>query len=900
MLVEDHFQYLLADQVYYEPLSLYQPLESDYLEAVRRAVPDSWEISRRELWYDCQPPEANTPVQGWKIHLSATLANSTPVLVSAARVLCRAGVPFKFLSDKLMLSITNGKRWPRGSAGKFITAYPESTEQCGELLESLYEAMIGYKGPYILSDRRYRDCSVVYYRYGGISPIRRTDVNGAPVYIIKDADGQYVDDERSPYFHLPEGITDPFCSEEEEEADTGGEPTLKDGRYLIESALAFSNPGGVYLAKDRESGKEVIIKEARPFAYVTQQGTDAVWQLKKEHRLLTMLEDTGIAPRPVDFFRDWEHYYLVQELLQGTILRGHLAGISISLRTQLTHEYAKEFYDKYCKLFTRLAEVLQILHDREIVFSDLSHYNVMVLEDGEVLKLIDFEGAYERGVDVATLMFTPGFVPRQVMDEGSAKLEDDYFAFGGLMMSGLFPMNSVLGLDRNAHKRFLRAMRNDLSLPDEIAELISSLLDQDRTLRPRPSQVISVLQRDYEIKKPEVGTAEADEEELPKLLDRILDFIESTADSGREDRLFPADPTVYDTNPLSVAHGACGVALAFQRARGSVSQEIIDWIIKREIAPVTYSPGLYMGLSGIAWTLLELGYRKQAENVMGMTRDHHLLWRSPDLFYGAAGWGMAQLKFFLETGNEEYLAGARRAGKYILESRQEEEGKCWWETQEGICCGLAHGAAGISLFLLYLYLATGNEEGLQVGRKGLEFVVDKAIENLDGGITWRAWEGEPTYTPYWRWGSCGIGISLLRYWRALDEPHYKQLVDDILIDTDRKYTIFPSFFFGLAGIGDFYIDLAMLGEENERESALLGARKALAGLLLYRLEREGGLAFPGESLSRISCDFGTGSAGIAFFLHRYMTQDKPLFMLDELLQEKRAVAAGKGELAAAV
>ena len=38
----------------------------------------------------------------------------------------------------------NGKRWSRGGAGKFITIYPLNTAQCGELLESLYQMLIGY------------------------------------------------------------------------------------------------------------------------------------------------------------------------------------------------------------------------------------------------------------------------------------------------------------------------------------------------------------------------------------------------------------------------------------------------------------------------------------------------------------------------------------------------------------------------------------------------------------------------------------------------------------------------------------------------------------------------------------------------------------------------------------
>jgi hypothetical protein len=44
------------------------------------------------------------------------------------------------------------------------------------------------------------------------------------------------------------------------------------------------------------------------------------------------------------------------------------------------------------------------------------------------------------------------------------------------------------------------------------------------------------------------------------------------------------------------------------------------------------------------------------------------------------------------------------------------------------------------------------------------------------------------------------------------------------------------------------------------------------------------MAFPGDTLSRVSCDYGTGSAGIALFIHRLLHGGATDFMLDELLE----------------
>jgi len=882
MLVQDSFVYMLASKMYYESLDRYQFDEGDFIEPIRRIVPADWQLKRKNVWVHCNPPHLALPQQGWKIHLSATLANAAAVLTTAARLLIPQGVPFKFLLDKSVVLFSNSKRWARGGAGKFVTIYPTNTAHCGQLLESLYQAMIGYQGPYILSDRRYRDSGIVYYRYGGIHPTQRLDVSGTPVAVMQASDGEFVDDERAPYFRLPADMQDPFAREQTPpgQAEAG---TLKEGRYQIRSVITFSNPGGVYVATDRRSDKQVIIKEARPYTNVSPRGTDAVWLLKKEHRLLQILESEGIAPRPLDFFKDWEHYYLVEEFLPGRILRGYLADTSLTLRTRPTLADAEEFFTRYRKLFARIAEVLAQLHAHGIVFSDLSHYNVMVMDGGEDIRLFDFEGAYEQGVDIATLLYTPGFAPKEMLDAGSAAVEDDYYALGSLMMAGLIPINSLLVQDPLAYERFLVATIRDFGVAPDIADCIRGALATERSRRLRPALVAEVLRRAPPATSvPEVGSYEADIEDWPRLVESILAYIESAADFSREDRLFPADPMVFDTNPLSVAYGACGVALVLQRITGTVPTPVMDWILHHQLRAETCPPGLYVGLSGVAWTLLELGLTRKALEVLCLTRGHHLLWRSPDLFYGAAGWGMTQLRFFLATADESYLTAAQQAGEFLLQARQEDEGRYWWPAQGEISCGLAHGVSGVSLFLLYLYCATGNEEWLRAGQRGLEFVLSRALRNPDGGATWRAREGAPTYTPYWRWGSAGVGMVLLRYWKVLGDANYASTLSDLLIDTERKYTIFPGWFFGQAGMGEFYLDLAELGW-NEEES-LRAARKVLAGLLLFRLEREEGLAFPGESLTRISCDFGTGSAGVAHFIHRLASRGAPLFMLDELLE----------------
>ena len=75
----------------------------------------------------------------------------------------------------------NSKRWARQGAGKFITIYPFDEDQFVSVIEQLHQATRQFEGPYILSDRRYKDSKVVFYRYGGMSPFKVLNIKGEKV-----------------------------------------------------------------------------------------------------------------------------------------------------------------------------------------------------------------------------------------------------------------------------------------------------------------------------------------------------------------------------------------------------------------------------------------------------------------------------------------------------------------------------------------------------------------------------------------------------------------------------------------------------------------------------------------------------------------------------------------------
>jgi hypothetical protein len=460
------------------------------------------------------------------------------------------------------------------------------------------------------------------------------------------------------------------------------------------------------------------------------------------------------------------------------------------------------------------------------------------------------------------------------------------------MLSYIMPVNTLMLLDPSAPDRFLQSITKDFALPVSLERLISRLLSADAPSRPDLTEVIKVLGEAEVTSEPRFEPPDDDlDQQCKATVDGAVRHMLAVASYDRSDRLFPSDPKIFVTNPLSVAYGACGTAWAIRNITGALPEPVGDWLLKQKIDQSSYPPGLYFGMAGIAWVFRALGFAARAEEIMRLSWDHPVLGESPDMFYGLAGWGTAQLKFFLETGNEEYLRQARRAGELLAANAKEESGGvCWPAASGAITPGFAHGASGISMFLLDLYRLTQEEKYLDLGRKALDFDLAAAISNPEGALTWqvRRAPGAPG-VPYLRYGSAGVGLALVKYFRALEDPRYQQALEQLLPDVTRKYGIYPGRFVGLAGIGEFLLALRELEPFRAKSEAAL--KQVIMGTLLFQINTAQGAAFPGYELYRFSCDYATGSAGVGLFLHEYVTRRNFSFSLDEIHTRAQTSAA---------
>ena len=444
--------YALTDGDHFESLARYPANKPDFYDFVRPRLPSTWNVVRSgDIWFHCSPPDHCARRQGWKIHLSSTPEWTRPVLAAVIPEFVGCNTAFKFLLDYFTFFLANGKSWPRAASGKFITAYPASDEQFAELIERCYARTVGMRGPHILSDRPYRDSRVVFYRYGQFVPSPEVNVDGRQEALLEAPDGATVPDMRLPYFTKPPWAVDPVAAPQSSATPSvdarpqGSAVALKDGAYTISEVLAFRNTGGVYVATDAKTGQQVICKEARPDLHLSPGGIDAVSLLHKEYRLLQALDSCQVAPRPVDLFRDWDHWFLVQECVPGVTLSGYAARESPFSRRFPGEERLAAFYDSFKCVFRQLVDHLEVAHSRGIAILDLSLTNVMFDPDTRRVRLVDLDAACQLGEDRPHNVATVGFAPRTRWSwSWTPSYADDLYGLGAVMLAFFVRINPIL------------------------------------------------------------------------------------------------------------------------------------------------------------------------------------------------------------------------------------------------------------------------------------------------------------------------------------------------------------------------------------------------------------------------------------------------------------------------
>jgi hypothetical protein len=147
------------------------------------------------------------PVQGWKIHVSATIISATDVFARVHPILRKHDALFKVPCRLDFLKSLNSGLSDFSQVGKFLTIYPRSTAEALGLARKLHAATRGLHGPEIPFDQCYQKRSLVHYRYGSFRPSN----NGASGSgFIMDHAGKSHPDRCTPGYAVPRWLDDPF------------------------------------------------------------------------------------------------------------------------------------------------------------------------------------------------------------------------------------------------------------------------------------------------------------------------------------------------------------------------------------------------------------------------------------------------------------------------------------------------------------------------------------------------------------------------------------------------------------------------------------------------------------------------------------------------------------------
>ncbi|WP_434744091.1 class III lanthionine synthetase LanKC [Micromonospora sp. SH-82] len=860
--------YTVSDPLHFERLEHRLPAD-DLLALVERRLGAVAPVDTAGIWARCLPrPMADLPGYGWKLHVSSRPADVTAVLAAVLDEYEVEPFNFKCVRDSVLALSQVARWWPRGGAGKAVTVYPESTGHALRLADRLSRRLAAFDGPYILSDRRYRDSRVVHYRYGTFRNGGGIDTDGHTVSEVTGPDGTVWCDDRTPKFDPPQWAgPDPFGPAVPDDSSGTGSDLLR--RYRITGVLRHTTAGGVYAATGPD-GRDVVIKEARPHTAVAPDGSDAVERLHREHRFLEKLVGTGIAPRPLELATVWEHTFLVQERMPGVTLQVWLGRNQPLAQGHFDAGTHATYRARVASLLTQLRTALATCLDHGVVYNDVSLGN-MIVDDEDALRLIDFESGREVGGDPHRHQRTAGFAPAP----GSPAWSDDdqwlRFGVAAVEAACLAPRNSLFALDPVAAGRSIAHAGRLVGWDtDGLLRILDTGVPGIRAAtEPAPAPQSARVGR-REPLRDDPATAPLDATDPGGIAVDIARHIRASATPERADRLFPADPELFRTNPLSVAWGAAGILRALRHLDGEVDPEHVTWVYRRLDVGRPLPPGLYVGSAGIAVALLETGCPDRAADLLESAtiraeRDPDL---PADVATGRAGIGLALLAAADLTGDPAYLDRAAAVARRLRHDAEDDGTGLWWAPKPGTTrsIGYLYGSSGVAGFLTALAVATDDRQHLRTARRALDHDLDRGQVRACGGLGYNAHVGAVAYEPYYSRGGSGVAMAAAALLAATGDDRLRELLPSMVRGLVTPITVQPGLFTGTTSIGEMLLDVrAVLPGTPYVDD---GLRDLVAALCTLGRRTGQGIAVPGSGLARYSCDVATGSAGVALFLRR--------------------------------
>ncbi|HWO63448.1 MAG TPA: class III lanthionine synthetase LanKC, partial [Umezawaea sp.] len=675
-------------------------------------------------------------------------------------------------------------------------------------------------------------------RYGAFREMYTVDDQGRRVLAVHGPDGTLVPDSRAPSFRPPPWVELPdYLAAQRRAAEAD---TTSPMPYTVRKALHFSNGGGIYLAEEPGTGRDFVIREARPFAGLDGAGNDAVSRLHREYRTLRDLGDLDFVPTPEKVFTVWEHHFLAEEYVEGLTLMEFLAVHNPATRGGAGKEEYRTYVDTALDILDQIEKAISAIHDRGYVYADLHPRNVIVRPDGRVA-LVDFEVAYRPGSDPEPTIACPGFVAAHAMSGRSR----DLYALDCLRVAVFLPLTQMLDLDPDKAVELPEAVAEIFGVPDRATAGLSE------RLRP-PSAPTLGSRRNTEFAD---AAANPHGPEMRSLTDAMARAIAASATPERQDRLFPGDPKALHDGGYTLAHGAAGVLYALASTERPVEEAHVEWLI----AAARRTParaGLWDGLHGVALVLHGLGREQEACEILERAAGPTAHVDSAGLHDGLAGIALTLRYLAVTTGDSRWrdaLAPIEDRLAAIVSTDAEPTARA----------GLMHGLTGAALFFLRRHQDTGEDAYLRFAVRALEADLEHCRADADGEVTLA--QGA-RLMPYLGEGSGGLVEAIALCRRRVPDERLATWQAGILRACRSPFIVESGLLTGRAGL--IMVQAADAGRCGS-PGAVADQVRRLALHAVRRGDATGAgrtVAFPGHRLLRLSMDLASGTAGVLLAL----------------------------------
>ncbi|MDX3660202.1 hypothetical protein PV646_23120 [Streptomyces sp. ID05-26A] len=812
---------------------------------IAAANADTYTVRGEPFWWHFDPV-ADRPArrQGWKIHVSATPQHAAEVLRRVAAVVVPLSLRWKAARSIDKLMDLSSPPSPLTQSGKFITIYPESGVE--DLAASLDQVTREFDAPVVPSDRRFRPHSNVYLRYGAFVGQSVYDpVEQSLRYVLVDPTGRRAEDRRAPGVAAPDWVDDLTPAPPRtflERPGTG----LFGREIVVQGVLRQSVKGGVYRVLHR--GAPAVLKEARFGTTPDRLGRDSRTALRNEWQLLRVLSGSGLAPEPLAFFHQEDNAYLVQEFLPGRTLRAEVE--RRNYRSTVSAAALTELVDGVRRL-------VREVEARGVRLLDLTPNNIMV--DGSRLFVIDLEhAALADSPEPPFVAHTPGYVPASA--PWAADVEYALAAVAHFVVTGIDPflgrdvryashLPAVLeafappGLDAVVREAFSPSGL-DAAVPGAFAQsgLDAAVLDDIRTrlgdgaesihphplrgVREAPTPIISSGSDSS-------GAADSTVEEAVEAGEELVRL----AEWDRHPWPWPQRWAPGSMHPASFMAGTAGIArfyLDLGEATGDRfwlghADKLLSWTVENNpVVPGQTPPGLYFGLGSLPWLMTDLAaaghepghWRQEALRFAGelASIDVH----GWDITHGWAGVGLAKVALLRATG--EGADDVAEVIAKVLAGVSTKDGMPAWPNSGSSFHGFAHGSAGVAYFLLHAGRAVDDPVAVDLAVATGRALLAQAVPAAEG-VSWPHKPGSDTVWSHWCNGAAGVGVLLHALARHTGDGELAlgALKAGRAITTARPFGS-TCRCHGLAGDGDFLLDLAQDHEEFHEGAVHIGRK----------------------------------------------------------------------------